>query len=553
MEVYLQIKGGPQIEGISPLQLSESSDIALSQKRERDEFKRTVDDVSLEASNLDGKLGAALLQRPITTYWQVIIRDRGITLFNGRVHRPIQFNLKDEWINLQVYSNNKDFWEKAKTTKIKAVDSTKLYSKVYTSLSEIEALIYTTVSQVLIDNCEGMQSEGLFTGYDIDSLYATRPVRYAFKATMFPPLATIGDNGRYENLDPNTSVFDLLTAMAKYYNAEFFVDPATDKLTMRRRLSILNDTKYDLDEVISDDDEIMLVDTDEKKYDYLHTFISISQPADLLQYDRYSSDYTTSDIYCYADLYSYGILSAPSAPGSFRQVKIGNLYYPAFIIPQRPSDVIARYVYKKDVRGTFRLHFVLTGNEGTTYAPYISDIVLSRSGTFGHVVEDIEQLAIHCTLFIDWLGPANPGNIALNPNTPTGHIWWSYDEATAKWNTITGYDGADTPVGKIFEILPELQFVDDEGKPKQSNPSEVFAFFGKEQSLDNFTRQWQDMFITTKALHCTARGTHYRYGDTFITNKLRTNASLSGASKFIVKEATSQLVKEKTQLVLVSK
>ncbi len=530
------------IDLMNPPRLDVNSDLVLSQDRERDDFKRTVEDVKLRVSDQVNELTTKFRAYPITSNWEVNILDEGRQLFRGRIQRPIQSDVKSDWLEIQAYSKNKDFWDKCKVTRITKYIP---YAGTVDEFGE-----WKLPGNIIRGNCDKFISDGLFTGYYIDSFYENR--RIAFSRGR----ANINNSfGWYGQLSPKMTLFDLLTAMSLYYNAEIFIDPETDNLTMLKRNAVQNDEEHDLDELILNDEEIRYDDTDGKKYDYLHTTISLEKPATFLKYDfskaPISANYepTPVELYRYTNIYAGSIESEPSDPGGYAYE-----YYPsvtpmkwkyAMVLPKPPADVTAQRIY---VKSGSRWLFVAELTIGTNYneANILSTIVVQDGTNYPGI------------LFIDrisTIADRTPGtNTAWLAGTPaeldvrkaSGDIYWQFDESTAQWSTTIGYEGEYEPQGKIFEIFPKLTFYDREGKTVESI-SDTFNFFGREANLSTFSEQWLDFFITKGKMYCTVKGLAYRLGDSFVTSK----HPKIPAGKYVVKKARGQLMKERTQLELI--
>jgi hypothetical protein len=144
----------------------------------------------------------------------------------------------------------------------------------------------------------------------------------------------------------------------------------------------------------------------------------------------------------------------------------------------------------------------------------------------------------------------NPvGTAELNmAATPPLEVYYRYNEATGKWeDPLYRRIDDDAPVGKIFPINPDLQFLDAEGNTKATSIFDVFAFFGKETNLNMFAQQWQDFFIYKGKAACSVSGLPYRVGDSFITSR---HPKIS-AGKYVCKNAGNHLMKEETTVELI--
>ena len=530
------------IDLMSPPRLDNASDIVLSQDRERDEFKRTVEDVKLRVSDMNNELTALFRSYPITSNWEVNIRDENRQLFRGRIQRPIRSDIQGDWLEIQAFSKNKDFWDKCKVTRITKYI---LNSSSYDEFGE-----WKSPENIIRGNCDKFIAEGLFAGYDIDPLYANRRIAFSRGRTSIN-----NSFGWYGQLSPKMSLFDLLTELCKYYNAELFIDPETDNLTLLKRNAVQNDVEHDLDEIVLNDDRIDYDDSDGKKYDYLHTTISIEKPSAILKFDfskaPISSNYepTPVEMYCYTNIYAGSIESEPSDLGGYAYE-----YYPsespqkwkyAMVLPKPPADVTAQRIY---VKANNKWLFIKELTIGTTYnEENILSTTVSQDGNNYEGILFIDRIST----IEDRTPGANSSWLAgipaeLDVRKASGDIYWQFDESTGEWSTTAGYEGEFEPQGKIFEIFPKLTFYDREGNAVESL-SDIFNFFGRETNLSNFAEQWQDLFVTIGKVFCSAKNLAYRIGDSFVTSK----HPKIPAGKYVCKKARGHLMRERTELELI--
>ena len=531
------------IDLMNPPRLDNAADIVLSQDRERDEFKRTVEDVKLRVSDMSNELTALFRSYPITSNWEVNVIDDGRQLFRGRIERPIRSDVIADWLEIQSFSKNKDFWEKCKVTQI-------LKDIRYPFIADDEKGSWMSPENIIRGNCDRFIPEGLFKGYTVDSLYADRRIAFSRART-----SNGNSFGWYGQISPDMSLFDLLTAISKYYNAEIFIDPETDNLTMLRRNAIQNDVEHDLDDIVLNDEEIYFDDTDARKYDYLHAVVAVEKPLPILKYEynRYpiSANYepTPIELYCYTNIFAGSIESEPSDLGGYAYE-----YYPsespqkwkyAMVLPKPSADVTAQRIY---VKSENKLLFVKELTMGVTYnEENIVSVGVVKGG-----------INVDGILFIDRISTIDdrtPGTnttwlsgdpVELEVRKATGDIWWKYDEENGSWSSILGYDGELQPQGNVFEILPKITFYNRQGEPV-SAISDTFNFFGRETNLSTFAQQWTDFFISKGKVYCSVKNIAYRIGDSFVTSK----HPKIPAGKYVMKKGRHQLMRERTQIELI--
>jgi hypothetical protein len=372
---------------------------------------------------------------------------------------------------------------------------------------------------------------GLFDGYSVASLYVARQIR--FLSDSFDP--NVGNDGRYIDLDPQTTMFELLTALSLYYNAELFIDPETNKLTMIRRNTVQNDLEHDLDKIIINTEPITYYDTDEKKYDYLKSAIQIPKPDTLSGIIvRRRVNLLGAPWYVMTYVVSTGasdIESAASIPAYAEDIDLNN----------SPSDP-----YYNDKSFLVRRWFhVPLGPNGTMRRNIYTFVPGDPSHTKPTLLFSIND---NTTTDITFDGYNPQGTSELNmAATPPLELYYRYNEDTGKWeDSLYRKVGDDVPPGKIFSINPELRFVNDDGTTKDTNIFDIFAFFGKETNIDIFAEQWIDFFIYEGKAVCTVAGLPYRVGDSFVT----TRQFKIPAGKYVCKNAGNRLMKEQTAVEL---
>jgi hypothetical protein len=487
-----------------------------SSEHERDAFERAYGDVTLHLSNMDGYVEAILTGLPAQTTWDVIIRDNGRITFRGTVERPVSYSAANKWVTLKAFSKNKEFWERAKTTTIKTFNRT--FIKVSDPYS-----IFSTVGRVVQLNCDQFNSDGIFSNYLIDDLYKNRPIRFAYESTD----STVRNTGRYEDLNPATTVETLLKAFALYYNAQFFIDPETNGLRMIRRNSIVNDTRHPLDDVIKSEDDIIYDDTDQKKYDYIKTVLDIPFPSA-------------------PSIVSTQEEEAGAISNTIVRYRVTNVIeYNGIYFESEPSDASATIIILdiSDTGKTYSVNLnVPVGGFGVMYRNIYRWIGPDDNRLVGTIRDNIT------TQFVDSM----PISEALTKQKLSfqkfaGYSWFRFDENINQWlPPIRWYDDTKSPSGKILDIIPKLSFVDQSGNAGEGNIFDIFSFFGREIDLVTFSKQWLDLFITKGKIKASVTETAYCVGDTFVSDR-----GFFGAGKFVVKKVTPHLFKKFSEVELI--
>jgi hypothetical protein len=281
MKIILSIRGD-MYHDITPL-LDENAKIILTQELERDAFERTVEDLSLRASNIDGLFSDIFRNGTASTRFSVIVSEESRTLFHGEVdNESIRFDARELWVEMNVFSMNHRFWDRAKSTRVMLSFTTEEQAKLTVSVKEL--LTRELGPDRVETGNRPLFYDDMFSSFSIAAEYENRQIRFYTDTDD----SQIGNNGKYANLASSTTVYDLLTAMSVYYNAEFFINPETEALTMRRRLSA-NPVIYDINDRILDDAKIEVLFLDRNKYDYIYTMFAVTE-APVPVFDRFGSN-----------------------------------------------------------------------------------------------------------------------------------------------------------------------------------------------------------------------------------------------------------------------
>ena len=405
--------------------LEDESDMEIGQELEAKMFQRTVDDVQLHCSNLWEEFSQWLSTPGARN--RVVIREDGRVLFRGEVESPVNFDAREEWVSLDCFSLTKRFWDICKQTRI---------SKA-TPIGKEDDL-WTTVEEVIKREVTFDRFDNLFVGYQINALYATRRIRF----WGYTADESIGNNGRYKDLDPRLTLDELLKAMTIYYNADIFIDPETQVLVMQPRDEVLNDLNHQLDDIIEEEDEFTIQLYDEK-IDYLGLTLNFAKPTKpTVNYAEPAGNGLDPGYYIWAVTYVFQSVSfnPESALGdesdSHKLYKTGlpassaQRWKVSLSIPLGPPGCIGRRIYR-------------TKNVG--------------AGSFYRVGQIDDNSTIE---FFDSIWD-NDLQVAAPDTAITGMIWLRFDEEKGSWDdTIIGDEtGLNAPFGEIFDVTPHLRFL----------------------------------------------------------------------------------------------
>lgn len=495
--------------------LKADSDIELYQERERDAFQRIVDDLKFTVSNADGSMKTMFFSKPAQTYWEVNVYD-GRKIFNGRIQSPITFDLNAKWCTIRVFSIDKIFWDLCKAQKI---------SRLGQENSVFMTLRLLLFKELMADTSKPLLQLGI-TEFDIDPLFIDRPIRDQADTDILD----VGNGGKYKDLDPEMTTYELLNAISLYYNAEFFIDVEKNAFCMRPRMSVVSDTEYDLDAVISGDGPLEVDDIDQTKFDYIQSYISLPKPEkptiiDTVQLPLHDLNGFKSTILGYLITNVFGkngleIESGHSDASAtvivFDKSQLGYRFNATVRVPVGPAGVSARCIYRWNGNNDNRLVGVINNNTQTEFID-----TMSTEEAFNSKI--------------------------LNLDPVKGKIYYRYDEELGRWDEpIQQIETSAPPSGNIFEILPALRFIDKTtGATIVNSVYHVYFFFGNENNLDLTARQWVDLFRMRRPLRCICRGTNYKYGDSFVSSK-------KYPGKYAVKKAVNRYMKKETELTLVT-
>jgi len=536
--------------------LSEDRPFIMDSQRERTAFYRTVEDLMVTFSNMDDYFTELFDAAEGRKTWVLTVVDgedtQRRTLFRGRFTPEVsELDVRDEYADVQAFSDLKTFWERTRTTRI--------YPNPKDALEE--AMHYATVDYILdreVRRVLRIPRDGstpvdtryadLFTRVTVDPEFASRKLRaWAAASTAADP--TIGDNGRYRELfgstiggelirrfgssrtrasaapaSSGTTTFDLLSAFAVYYGAEFYIDFDADALVMAPRMRVVEasptpDGPHDIGSVLLDSAEIRVRLVDSEKYDAVHILMHQSAPPEAVvlnlfdQTSVFATGLEEDVAYCVTDVISL-------ADGATFETGAAA---PLFVDVESHINLVIKKVW---------VNLSIPATPGRV--PLKKRLYRTRPG--GGDMYLLAELSSPSTAqtYLD------TGAVALNeqvtpPVASHSHAAWiSYDEDSGKWfDPIPDVqDGANAPEGKIFEAIPALSFREVGSlKIKDFDPSDMVAFFGLEARdgvvdsggsssdyLEHTRSQYGDLMKATPGLHCSLEGTNFKVGDAITYN-----------------------------------
>lgn len=509
--------------------LDEETDQILSQDLGRRAFQRTFGDMRLRLGNIGGMFNTLFKDTHPGDRWQVEVYESDRYIFRGFINnKSIDCLLKTKWVEFDTFSATRTLVDRAKCTRVHTGPLPLMRLSPGSTLRSD----YVRLEELLdIQNLITNLNEGgyIFSGFDLGE-YSDRPVRGWTNAA-----APIGNDGRFCDLDPETTWDQLLQAMSKYYNAEFFVDPGTGKLVMRRRGITLSDRKMDIDPLVKDDFEPVVRLVEENQIDYLYTmFKSRHVKPQIVSYYEASGGIVIGGM----DRGWHGYIMTSVMDGMERlgSDEVGvdlpeiqhNRFRVKLRLPASFEGTEERRVYRRNGQSEFRLVPILTQ-------------------------KDNEERLVE-----DWWNEDLSDQPAMPYVTSWCSQWIRFDEGSGNWQDpiLDLRTGPSSPNGEILEIIPELNFMEI-GMPTQRknlDTYDVFCFFGQEHGFDDpkVRAQWEDIFRTKRAITCHAKGTDYQIGDAFFSGGKFIPYDLRSGSQLLVRHAENNFTKKETELVLLT-
>jgi hypothetical protein len=534
--------------------LDEDTNIILTQQLERDAFERVVDNIQLKLSNIDFVFSEMFTGLLSSDQIRVEIYSDTRIIFRGEIdNESATFDEGDLWWTVDVFSLLKIFFDRVKCQKIKFPTSMYSYpvTDIFLSLSE------TLERFVLFDN---LPYKDLYKTIVFKNGYGDRNLRFGGEGGL-----GIGNAGRYVDLDPNTTAYDMLTAFATYYNAEFLIDPETESLVMQRRFGT-SGTTVDVAEYIEEDVKPEVVFVDRVNYDWLHAIININYAPPPV-FDKFTTIYlgrngtdvnkllnptsTKQKFYYYTtSVFADGTETAPSlplevdVPASNLQDPLGGYNGNGVTIrvphPSTLSSALITRLYRTDIYETESqiIH--------TPYAHLLYEFNFENS-PLGFMTFNDDGTVVKIRTYTRAQLPSN------NSPIPTSG-WMAYDETLGKWSILPDIYGFDPPIGKIFEVLPSLSFISPNGWQSYSNETNIFSFFAYGYSFKQVQEDFLNLLTTKRAIKCSVAKTNFRIGDAITgiaSFDSPFNHSINYGQNILVKKASINITTEITELELV--
>lgn len=508
--------------------LDEESEQTLNQDLERRAFQRTFGDIHLRLSNLRKVFSDLFRDTRSSTRWLVSVFDNDRCLFRGFVkNKSIVIDTGARWCDFDAFSQMRAFVDSAKQTRVYVSSAVRSHYVGPTPKTDFVALGDLLEFQ---RQMTGIDEGGLlFSGFDLGE-YVDRPIRGWTNA-----VAPIGVQGRFCDLNRTTTWDILLQAMSKYYNAEFFIDADTAKLTMRRRGMILNDRKMDIDPFLKDDLPPQITIVEEGQIDYLYAPHYKRHPIPQVRgYYEASSSIVIGGMK--EGWHAYVMTSVIDGTERMRSDPV-EFVLPAYVnhpwrvnlrLPASFAGVQERRVYRRNAGTDFRLVPILTQKNND-----------------------------ECDL-VDWYQEDLSDQDLLRPLPSSCRQWVRFDEESGLWEEpiLDIFDGMNAPRGEILEITPGLEFMEPAipNHVRDFDPFDVFCFFGQEDDYSDtrILAQWESMFRVKRGIACLARNTDYRIGDGFYSNGKLFPDDLRLGHQVLVRHAENNFTKKETELVLLT-
>lgn len=508
--------------------LLEKTDVEIGKEFERGAFDRKVEDVQATVSNADGTFSTLFGGKPSTTRREVkIVDDFGRIDFLGEIkNKSIEFDPANETVEFSAFSRLKQFWERARTHTIQPKPRTNEGSIVYTTVKYILEREFLHSRTMQRGGGAGVNERygDLFRSVIIDTEYQNRPIRgWANASTYVNP--AIGDNGRYrelagsayaQNASGKTTAFDLLTAFAYYYNAEFFIDYDQNALRMARRSTIQSATPaagapHDLDRVLMDSEKVRVGVLDDDKYDYLRVIYYNAPPKyptiERVELTPATTGLTKNVSYVVTDIlrfYNSEIeIETPASSPIYVDVE-----GPLSAAPHMKSAIVYLFIPYTPFSVVKRLYRTPQGG---------GDFLLLREFTPG--TENVSFIDTHSDAMLGLTKPPTELQSMI--------AWIRKNESTGAWDAPIPdtFDGANTPEGNTLNLIPQLSFKEITGstvRPVSSN--DLVAFFGLEALSSDYNskiqQNYEDLFMTKSYVDCWVSGVSYKIGDAAVAREV---------------------------------
>lgn len=505
--------------------LDETEKQIVTQELEFNAFQRTMPDVSFSLSNMSNAFTTLFSGMRKTHLYEVDVYDNaGRRRFWGYLdNQTLTFLLRDRYAKFSAYSGLKRFWEKAKTTKLHFPDGP-LFGRTVTL---VDFLTYQMFATNIRENFT------TFLGLDLGE-FATEVIR---------GYDTADYKGTFQNLNRDTTWYDLLTAISLFHNAEFYIDPEDRSLRMVHRTSILNDRQLNIDDRLCDDEEVESTAIDSKRVDFVRGYgwYAVGGPTeaykpemvDTLQYGYPQFGLGAGIHYFIVTYYTNG---QPAMISDMLKIELPtpqplHNWKVWLRIPAHPAGLGERMVYRSDPAdpmGRWYLVYEIGANDAL-------EKVISDSMNWMFLQKQAEK---------PWIDR---------------HVqaWYSFDELTGDWTQIVDAPkGQNTPEGLIFDIIPALHFMNPYNRTValEDDPYNVFDFFLQRFNVaEEYTRvRWADLFRTRRVVKCKVTGIDFEVGDSVVSSMGLFPNDLTADKRLVIRKAVCNLMDDTSQLELVT-
>jgi hypothetical protein len=568
--------------------VNDQSKLLIRNEYERDAFEITIPDVDIQLSDLDQKLYNMFFSEPVTTTWKINIKKNNSFKFRGFLNNDfINRDMNDEYLNINSFSTMKRFWEIADTIKMITTPtdngyfSTPEYVTGYWSFLDffIKGYIKRFVENFVIQGAS-FDAGILIRSGTIYYRYTKQPVD-ASSAYYSEHLTTDALKWAFNKVSIwylRGTLKDLLIAVAKDNNAEWYIDVETETLKLRQRNSIVTDLNEDLSDKVIDSDKIEVNLSDEKVYKYVSTYT----PSDEKNIPRLDSQEHSGEARIQTDAieaeipgrpyggYEYMLAMVDSMGniipcGFTKQVAInaghsgGKFYYsiPTFTIPVLVGypDVAKRRLYRlcTTTVASGSLGGSTYGGQGAGVGAefynnnflFVAEFLGNAAVTFRD--SESEWAFVQRSAFALKVGDKT---FVLNTSDMSGtKMNIRYDETTGIWDDPV-YENSEASIeGKVFDSKPSLSFLDSEDNIQEATAEMIYYFFGSLASYENLKNRWRDLMVTKRKIVLSMKDNEVIPGDAF---RLRQITKLQGIGNLIVKKTADELIKETSELELIT-
>jgi len=500
----------------------------ITNQRERFSRERVVEDCSIRVSRIDGTLGTFMQGISGTTRIDMTIENEpGETLFKGIVDTKdliTQFAQETTTFNAQVAF--KKFWDRASNVKINL-----------NFTPPEKGFTFVTLEYLLKKN---LTEDSTFTDYftDVDVITGTRN-RGGFSIRYYADGRRLSYLGKYKDLDPNTSVADLLRGIMKVLNLESFIDVDTGVLTFWTRRDKIRDAQHPIDDLLREDVEPEILPFGAKKFDYVYGFSTLDAvPAPRFSRFQDGSGFGPNntdedrEFTYYVTHVIAGTETKPSAPFTLTIPKRREILPGVYALSQ-PFLKIDLPIIGTNERRLWRTIYTIGGQTTIGLIAKITDNSLS---------EYVDTSAVN----------AYGDDFPAENDHPVFASWISYDEAAGKWNDpiIDAQNGRNVPQGDVYNALPDFKFKSQDGTLFSSYQS-TFYFLATSLTIDSQREIWLDYLRTKSLVRIGVKGSDFRVGDTAIARKTKFPETTPPTDTFIVTKATVHPLTEESELEMI--